>query len=383
VRLVAHVIYRLDYGGLENGVVNLVNRIPSDRYRHAIVCLAGYSDAFRQRIRRDDVEVLSLDKRPGKDLGAYRRMWRVLRRLRPDVVHTRNLGTVDMQWVAAAAGVRFRVHGEHGWEAADPDGRSRRSLRIRRACRPVIGRYVAMSKDLGRWLEAVVRVPRSRIRQIYSGVDAQRFQPEGARPADIPWPSGSSPAARSTAGLCVIGTVGRLDPVKNQLLLVETLHRIVTADPSMRSKLRLAIIGDGPLNGALAAAVRERGLDDVVWRPGARSDVPELLRAMDLFVLPSMNEGVSNTILEAMATGLPVVAARVGGTPELVVDGETGRLYAPWDSAGLERSLLAYVRDPGSRLAHGAAGRRRVVSDFSLESMVKGYLDLYDESIDA
>ena len=102
--LVAHIIYRLDFGGLENGLVNLVNRLPANRLRHAVICLAGFNPVFRDRIKRPDVEVLSLDKRPGKDLGAIARLWRQLRRLQPAVVHTRNLGTVDMQWIAAAAG---------------------------------------------------------------------------------------------------------------------------------------------------------------------------------------------------------------------------------------------------------------------------------------
>jgi hypothetical protein len=141
--LICHVIYRLDYGGLENGLVNLVNHLPRDRYRHAIVCLAGYGE-LRSRIARDDVEVLSIDKRPGKDPLSYARLWRMLTSLRPAIVHTRNIGTVDLQWVALAAGTQYRIHGEHGWDASDPDGSNPRQLRIRRACRPVIHRWVAM-----------------------------------------------------------------------------------------------------------------------------------------------------------------------------------------------------------------------------------------------
>ena len=100
--LIAHLIYRLDYGGLENGLVNLVNRLPASRFRHAILCLAGYGE-FRRRVARDDVEVVSVDKREGKDPRAYLRVLGHLRRLRPDVVHTRNLGTIDLQWLALAA----------------------------------------------------------------------------------------------------------------------------------------------------------------------------------------------------------------------------------------------------------------------------------------
>ncbi len=133
--LVAHIIFKLDFGGLENGLVNLVNRMPRDRYRHAIVCLSGFSQDFRRRLQREDVEVIAIGKRPGKDPAAYWRVWRTLRRLRPAIVHTRNLGTVDMQWVAWAAGVGRRVHGEHGWEASDPAGRNPTQL-AHTACLP-------------------------------------------------------------------------------------------------------------------------------------------------------------------------------------------------------------------------------------------------------
>jgi glycosyltransferase involved in cell wall biosynthesis len=112
---------------------------------------------------------------------------------------------------------------------------------------------------------------------------------------------------------------------------------------------------------------------------GARSDTPDLMRSFDLFVLPSVNEGISNTILEAMATGLPVVAGRVGGNPELVLDGVTGSLYDPADPGALERALLPYLTDPALRRAHGKAARERVVQNFSLEAMVQRYLALYDE----
>lgn len=361
VPLVVHVIHRLDFGGLENGLVNLVNRMPSGRYRHAIVCVSGINPEFRKRILREDVEVVSLEKRPGKDLRAYVRLWRMLRRLHPCIVHTRNFSTVDMQWVAALAGVRHRIHGEHGWEASDPVGRDPRKLRIRRACRPVVQLYVPMSRDIARWLVEVLRVAPSSTVQLYNGVDVERF-----RPASIP-------SAESTTQLNV-GTIGRLDPVKNHAAL---LH----AFASLRSRLpglRLTIVGDGPLKAVLHEEAARLGIADYVQFTGARNDTPDLMRTFDVFVLPSINEGVSNTILEAMATGLPVVAARVGGNPELVCDGATGRLYDPAEPAGLECALLPYLRDRSLRVSHGRAGRDRVAQNFSLDSMVAGYLALYD-----
>ncbi len=366
--LIAQVIYRLDYGGLENGVVNLVNRMPAERYRQAIVCLSGVGHEFRGRVRRDDVEVVSIDKQPGKDPAAYLRMWRTLRRLRPAIVHTRNLGTVDMQWVALAAGVPRRVHGEHGWEASDPVGLDRRSLRIRRACRPIVHRYVPMSHDLASWLQSAVHVPPARIRQAYSGVDTNRFRPATAQET----------AARA-AGWVRIGTVGRLDPVKNHAALLRALRSILDLRLDLAPAIRLTIVGDGPQRAPLEALARELRLNDRVEFTGTRDDTAELMRSFDLFVLPSMNEGISNTILEAMASGLPVLAARVGGNAELVMPEETGLLYDPADGNGLTGGLLRYLEQPAFRESHGRAGRERVLAKFSLDSMIQRYLDIYDE----
>jgi len=180
-------------------------------------------------------------------------------------------------------------------------------------------------------------------------------------------------------GPITIGTVGRLDPVKNQAALLHLCRRLLDRDPALGRRLRLVIVGDGPLRANLEAETAALGLAGQVSFTGARSDTPELLRTLDVFVLPSLNEGISNTILEAMSTGLPVVAARVGGNPELVAEGVTGGLYDPADPAGLEGALLPYLTDPDLRRAHGAAGRRRVVQNFSLDAMVQRYLDLYDE----
>jgi sugar transferase (PEP-CTERM/EpsH1 system associated) len=368
--LIAHIVYRFDYGGLENGLANLVSRMPGQRFRHAVICLAGYGEDFVTRIDREKVAVISIDKRPGKDFASYGRLWRLLKKLSPDIVHTRNLGTVDLQWVAFAAGVPHRVHGEHGWTSDDPKGLDPRKLRIRRACRPVIQRYVAMSRDIAAWLRSAVGVPEARIRQLYNGVDTGRFRSDGELPFDLPW-TGKSPT--------VIGTVGRLDPVKNQLALLRVFGRILEQHPELKERLRLIIAGDGPERSILETCIRESDLSECVWMPGARDDVAALMRAMDLFVLPSVNEGISNTILEAMASGLPVVAGRVGGNPELVEDGKTGSLYPGDSEAELADAILRYVRAPDLRQSHGRAARARVLERFSLESMVEAYADFYDE----
>jgi len=369
------VINRLDIGGLENGLVNLLNLLPANRYRQAVVCLSGVNPRFLERIRARDVEVLSLDKRPGKDLRAYARMYRTLRRLRADVVHTRNLGTMDMQWVAAAARVPHRVHGEHGWDASDPRGLNRKSLLIRRGCRPAIQRYLAMSRDIARWLVEAVGVPQRSVFQIYNGVDTEKFSPEGRVPADFPW-TGSQ-----RSSMVVFGTVGRLDPVKNQRALLEAFaglnrHRKVDAPEA-----RLAIVGGGPLLAELQDQARQLGIADKVWLPGPRDDIADTLRAIDVFVLPSINEGISNTLLEAMATARPVIAGAVGGNVEIVRPGETGHLYAPSDPTALANAMAGYLESPALRASQGQDARRHVRDKFSIEAMINGYVSFYDSVI--
>jgi sugar transferase (PEP-CTERM/EpsH1 system associated) len=369
--LVMHVVHRLDFGGLENGLVNLINRMEPSRYRHAVVCLTDYSD-FAKRIQRPAVPLIALNKQPGKDPGCYWRLGRTIRRLKPAVVHTRNLGTLDMQFVAALCAVRGRVHGEHGWDVYDLHGKHPRYLRMRRVARHFVKRYVAMSRDLAQWLQGSVGVPAARITQIYSGVDTERFRPrhDSDRPV---WPAGFAPA-----DAIVIGTVGRQEQVKNPLALVRAFGQLVDAVPDLAARLRLVLVGGGPLFEQLGRQVAELGLAAQVWLPGPRHDVNEILRQFDVFVLPSLNEGVSNTILEAMACAVPVVASRVGGTPEVVRDGQTGLLYSAQDETQLTLRLRAYVEDAALRQEHGRQARAIVEQHHSLESMVRSYLEVYD-----
>ena len=180
-------------------------------------------------------------------------------------------------------------------------------------------------------------------------------------------------------GGLVIGTVGRLAEVKDQLTLVRAFAEVLRQSPAHRDRLRLVIVGDGPLRPAVEACIQEEGIEPWVWLAGDRDDVPELLRLFDLFVLPSLGEGISNTILEAMATGLPVVATRVGGNPELVDDGVTGALVPVSDPAAMARAIADYIQDQERMRQHGAAGRVKVAENFTWERCTEEYLSVYDE----
>ena len=358
--LVVHLIYRLDFGGLETLLVDCVNRMPAAKYRHAIVCLTGYTE-FADKITRPDVELYALDKAPGLGLGTHAALWKLLRRLRPAILHTYNLSTIEYSLTAALAGVPIRVHAEHGRDAGDPQGLNRKHNLLRRLMAPFVDRYIPVSGDLQRWLGEVVGIPAAKNLLINNGVDTIHFHP-GA----------------PDAGQFVIGTVGRVQDVKNQAGLVDAFIALRAQLPGQRERMRLVIIGDGPLREQLEAKVRDNGLADVVNLAGARTDIACQMRGFSVFALSSIAEGTPVTLLEAMACGLPVVSTAVGGIPELVQDGVTGALVPARDAQALAAALACYAVDPGLAARHGAAGRARIETHYSVNAMVQAYVALYD-----
>lgn len=368
VPTLVHVIHQLGMGGLENGLVNLLNRMPGERYRHVIVCMTACGD-FGDRIRNDAVAIHEMRRGEVPLALVYWRLFRLFRRLRPAIVHTRNLSGLDALLPAVLAGVPVRVHGEHGRDMDDLDGSNARHRRLKRLFRPLVTRYTAVSRDLARYLESGIEVPAGRVHQIYNGVDTSLFRPR----------TGDSPGEPTLSERpFTIGTVGRLQPVKNQLLLLRAFAAAVSRAPRSMETARLLIVGEGPMRPALESAVAECSLQSRVQLAGARNDIPDALREMDVFVLPSLAEGISNTILEAMATGLPIVATRVGGNSELIEDERTGALVETGDWSALADRLIAYASDAALRARHGRAARARAEREFSLDAMVLSYTALYD-----
>ncbi|MGI4848400.1 MAG: TIGR03088 family PEP-CTERM/XrtA system glycosyltransferase [Janthinobacterium lividum] len=370
--LVVHLLHRFDFGGLETLVAQCINRMPAERYRHMIVCLTDYNPAFAARLGRSDVELVSLDKPPGLGLATHRKFWQLLRRLRPAIVHTYNLSALEYNVTAALAGVPVRIHAEHGRDAGDPEGKNKKHNALRRAVDRFVDAYVPVSADLQRWLKEVIGVADSKNQVINNGVDTDHFSPACAPgpAAALPWPAPD--------GQYLIGTVGRIQDVKDHSGLVKAFIALRAALPAAQSPLRLMIVGDGPLLPALKRQVHDAGLDDFVALPGARTDIAELMRSFSVFAMSSIAEGTPVTILEAMACGLPIVATRVGGIPEVVSDHENGTLVPASDPAALAAALADYYLQPSLAMNHGAAGRARVVRDNSITAMVAGYAALYD-----
>jgi len=375
--LIVHVVYRFGVGGLENGIVNLVNRMPARRWRHAIVALTDVSAEFAQRLERDDVRCIALSKRPGHLVGDYPRLYRILKELDPAIVHTRNLAALEAVVPAWAAGVPVRIHGEHGWDIQDPEGKRQRYRHVRRLYRPFVSHYIALSRHLEEYLERQIGIGSERISQIYNGVDSDRFRPsrEGrARIAGCPFGEPDE---------WLVGAVGRMEAIKDPLNLVHAFVRARKLDAAAAARMRLVLVGDGALRAEAEQTLDRAGVRDRVWFAGDRSDVPDIMRGLDCFVLPSLAEGVSNTILEAMSSGLPIVATRVGGNSELIESGMTGTLIPPASSDALADAMVGYFNDRSLARRHAKAAIRVVGSRFSLVRMVADYSSVYELALAA
>lgn len=372
--LIAHVVYRFDYGGLENGIVNLINATQGQTFRHCVISLTEATE-FRGRLQAPDVDLYELGKKSGKDFAAYLRLYRLLRTLGPAILHTRNIGTLDCAVLGRFAGVSECIHGEHGWDVHDPDGTNPKFRRMRRIANPFVRIFVTVSVSLNEWLIDSVGIPSTKVTRVCNGVDTERFCPRGASPrhADI--------TERFPRDSVVVGSVLRFQEIKDPMNLVQAYVDARSHLAESGKELCLVMIGDGPLRQQAIDLLENAGLSSVAWLPGSREDIPDIMRALDVFVLGSRREGISNTLLEAMACGLPVIATNTGGNAELVRPEETGTLVTPEEPAALAEEILRYAEDAGLRRSRGKSARRVAVEEYSLDTMIDKYRRIYTESI--
>jgi sugar transferase (PEP-CTERM/EpsH1 system associated) len=372
---IVHVVHSLHVGGLENGLVNLLNRLDPERFKQTVCCLTSAGE-LAERINVPGVEIMELNVPAGQFRFPLLRLAKMFHRLSPNIVHTRGWPTVDAVFAARCAGISHLIHGEHGREHSDVNGNNWKRNQVRRLVGHVVDRYVIVCDFFRLWLNEACRVKEDRIVYIPNGVDTEKF-----RPLNSAWDAKVSEVRRGLRcqlGLppdaMLVGSVGRLDPVKDFPTLMKAFHQVKDGF----SRAKLVIVGDGPVRSTLTRLGEELGLDSSLIWLGERNDIPELLRCFDIFVQTSIFEGMSNTILEAMASSLPIVATDTGGNPEVVNNGESGVLVPVGGVTELGVALRRYLSDPVLRYEHGFNSRKRAIDCFDLSLMAKRYAEMYE-----
>jgi glycosyltransferase involved in cell wall biosynthesis len=364
--VILHFVDTLERGGLERVVFDL--SLAQRKAGHQVyICCLFTRGALANEIEDAGIPVYCLHKKDGPDLRAVLGLAGLIRRLKTDIVHSHN--QVPIYYAAVARLLCFRsirlVATRHNMGSNDPsdrrEGRFKVSIKI-------TDRVAFVSQAaLDRFVQ-VGAVPADKSDVVLNCIPLDRYHVADAQ---------SSRRAKALIGLptssILVGAVGRLVPVKNHRGLVEAIAPLFD---EMKS-LHLIIIGTGPLHAALETQARALGVSDRVHLLGERSDVQDVLPAFDVFAMPSESEGHSIALLEAMASGLAVVATAVGGNPEIVTDGSTGLLVKYGDCEALRQCLRQLLIDTAQRERLQQAARRWAAKEISLQTMVSRYDDFY------
>jgi len=371
--LIMHVVYNFGQGGLENGIVNLINHLPQSEFRHVIVSLKDNND-FGARIKKE-VKIIGLNKTDGNDLSVFVKAFKLYRELKPDVVHSRNLAAFEMQVPALLACIPYRIHGEHGRDVSDLDGRNVKYKILKKILTMFVHRVVAVSSELENYLLEEINVSKRKLVKIENGVNIELFSPMNEN---------NSLIRGSVINDCdrfVIGTVGRLEEVKSQETLILGLKCLLNNRPDLKDKIKVVIVGDGSMKNHLTDLVHKNGLENNVSMPGSSDEIHVVMNSFDVFALTSKAEGMSNTILEAMSCGCPVIATNVGSNGVLISHGEDGYIIDVGDSNALAKYIEHYYENKKLLEKHSVMARNKIIDKYSIEIMVANYQQLYKRAI--
>lgn len=364
---VLHVLNRLDTGGTEHAVMNVVGGLDAEEFDHHFCVTRGFNPE-NEMVRRLERGPYVAGERDAGSQFLVPRLLRIIRECRPHIVHSRNWGAIEAMPAAWIARVPVAIHSEHGYELDMMKGLPVRQRMFRRMAYSMADVVFTVTEELREFHAVQASISPARIRVVRNGVDTARFAPcEESRAA-------ARQRLGITSGSFVVGSVGRMVSIKDY----PTLLKAAALVASRGVDVVVVLAGSGPELDVLRKQAGDiTALAGRVHFVGAATNVPELLNAMDVFVLTSVLEGMSNTILEAMACGRPVVATRVGGNPELVAEGVCGCLFAPGDAADLAKRLEQLAKLPRERCKFGGEARKLAESRFSLHEMIRNYRELY------
>jgi sugar transferase (PEP-CTERM/EpsH1 system associated) len=365
---VLQVVTQVAMGGTEMALLSVMAGLNDGRFQQGICAVRRWDSNMPVPVSVG-ASVFVASGRKGRELSLLRLM-RAIKQFKPDIVHSRNWGSIEAIPAARLAGVRAVVHSEHGYELDILQGLPLRRRLLRRAVYGMADAVFTVSRDLRDYHARQAWFPADRIRVINNGVDITRFKPR------LEVRRLTRERLKLPQESLLVGSIGRLVPIKDHHTLLRA------AEIMLRRGMAVDILlgGSGPeLERLKDYATRSCELQGRVHIVMAGFEIVDLLNAMDIFVLPSVCEGMSNTLLEAMACGLPVLATSTGGTPEVLQEGRTGWLFRPGDARALALGLENLAANLELRRQFGEAGRLRVVEQFSINRMVEQYRNLYFE----
>lgn len=367
---ILHIITRLDVGGSSENTILSVTRMPSEEFSCGLVSgrtteqLPGIARCIAERnIKWAVVSALRREIHPLRDLCALRALRRLIREGRPEIVHTHTSKAGFLARLAARLEhVPHIVHTPHGHVFGGYF--SPAATRV----------FIGLERLAARWTDRIVTLTDAEAEQhLTLGIGRPGQFITIASGVDLDNIASTSPVHLAPQGF-VIGTVGRLTSIKGHQHLIDAVPEILRRCPTAH----VVLVGDGELRQVLAERTRRLGVDSRVIFTGYREDIPALIAGMDVFVLPSLNEGMGRVLVMAMALGKPIVASRVGGVPELLGQGEAGLLVPPADPQALADAICKLLSDPVRAKTLGAAGRRRAPA-YSADAMVQSLARLYRE----
>lgn len=363
---VLHVVLSMETGGLENGIVNLVNHSNQDKFIVDILCLRERGE-LADRITNPNSQVIFDDNRDHGLISAIKKIRNAIKTGGYDIIHTHGFTTMLAGYIAhKLSGKGKIINGEHGTLYFD----SFKQRAMQKFLFSKMDLNLSVSKDLKNKIFDAFSVTKDNFLPIINGVDTDKFKPEAGR------------NLRSQFGIeedsLVIGSVGRLVPVKDYPSLITAFSELQFSKPT-----HLLLIGDGQERSTLETLVENLNLSNRVHFAGRRDDVASLIHALDVFVLPSLSEGLSNTLLESMSSGIPVLACNVGGNPEIVVPDVTGYLYESGDVKALAQLLQDFIDHPEKIESLSIQAREHILKNHSLAAMVDNYETAYIDTLSA
>ncbi len=367
-RRIALIIDDLDVGGAQRQLLEMAQHLPKDRFEVSVIALSATRLQLAEEVRAAGVPVYAIAQSGAWSWSCWRSLYRLLRVLRPQLVHTW-LFTADLYgrsaaWAARVPRILSAVRSVEPWKPG-------RYVLVDRVLRRITDAFTVNAGAIGDVLTQREGVPPAKIITVYNGVDLARFDPAAANGA-------VRQQVGATDQMPVVGIVGRLSPEKDHATFLQAAVLVATQRP----QARFLILGSGALREELRALAVQLGLEGAVRFLGAQADVREVFAALDLLVVSSRYEGCCNVILEGMAMGKPVVATAVGGNPELVKSGQTGWLVPAQDPAAMAQAMLRVIDDPQMAAAMGREGRRQVEARFSTERMIEQTASLYERLLD-